>query len=359
MTPRDNFLRTIHRRNPAWVPFDFGVSKGAMAMFRQHLGQTVDVVEHFRFDGRWIGPSVPTSRPTPDWRSLYFQDGSVPPEARIDDEWGVASIDNAASDDSISVGPLRGISSVEELEAYPWPDDVGTPRRYVGMRERVQAAQAAGFPVYGGGLNFFEHPWGICGFAKLMEAMAADEPWARRLFARHAEDLVRMAEQIALTGVDVLQTGSDVALQGSCLFRPAMWRDWIFPLMRDAIAAARRIKPDILVYYHSCGNVTAFIDGFIEAGVDILDPLQPESLDIFSIKRQYGERLAFHGGIGVQTVMPFGTAQEVRDTVRRVIDGMSAGGGGYICSPAHMIKPEVPWENVIALVETVKEYGHP
>jgi uroporphyrinogen decarboxylase len=199
----------------------------------------------------------------------------------------------------------------------------------------------------------------LCGFDTLMLGMAADEPWARKMFRRHATDLIGRAEQIARSGADILQTGSDVATQLAPLLSPAMWRDWIFPLMRDTIAAARAVKPDILVFYHSDGNVEPLIEGFIEAGVDILDPIQPECMDIFAVKARYGDRLSFHGGIGVQTVMPFGTPQEVRDTVRRTIDGLSAGGGGYLCSTAHMIRPEVPWANVIAFVEAVREYGHP
>ena len=359
MTPRENFNRAARRMNPEWIPLDFGISKGGRAMFRKHLGDDVDVVEHFKYDGRWIGPTVGTRRPTPDWRQLYYSDGSLPEEAEISSEWGTAKLEYPASDDARSFYPLRNISSEEDLDAYPWPDDVGAPHRYAGMKEKVDAAHAAGLPVYGGGLNFFEATWGLTGFETLMEGMALDEPWARKLFKKHAADLIRTAEQIALTGADVLQTGSDVATQIAPLVSPAMWRDWIFPLMRDSIAAARRINPEILVFYHSDGNVEALIEGFIEAGVDILDPIQPECMDIFALKARYGDRLAFHGGIGVQTVMPFGTPQEVRDTVRRTIEGMSTGGGGYLCATAHMIRPEVPWSNVMAFVETVREFGHP
>ncbi|MEI8197448.1 MAG: uroporphyrinogen decarboxylase family protein [Phycisphaerae bacterium] len=364
ITPRENLIRTIRRQNPQWVPFDFGISKGGMAMFRQHLGQNIDVVEHFKFDGRWIGPSVGTCRPTPNWRQLYYQDGSLPAAAQINPEWGDARLEYPDTDDAATFYPLRHIDTSADFDAYPWPNDVGTPQRFTGMKERVKEAHVAGYPVYGSGLNFFEHLWGLTGFEKMLMGMAADEPWARKMFLRHAADLVHSAEQIAHSGADILQTGSDVATQLAPLIAPAMWRDWIFPLMRDSIAAARKINPDILVFYHSDGNVEPLIPGFIEAGVDILDPIQPECMDIFALKAQYGDRLAFHGGIGVQTVMPFGTPQEVRDTVRRTIDTMSKGtsgssGGGYICSPAHMIRPEVPWANVLAFVETVRSYGHP
>ena len=359
MTPRENYLRAARRRNPEWIPLDFAVSREARKMFQRHLGADVDYIQHFKFDCRWFAPSAGTRRPTPDWRARYYADGSLPADAAIDPEWGVAHVHYPASDDAQSYHPLRAITSAAEFDAYPWPPDVGAPERCAGVAEQVRATQAAGLATIGAGLDFFEHPWALTGFERMLEAMAADEPWARRLFARHAEDLVRTAETVASLGVDVIQTGSDVATQRGPLLSPTMWRDWLFPLMREAFAAAKRVKPDILVEYHSDGNVEPLIEGFIEAGVDILNPIQPECLDIVHLKERYGDQLTFHGGIGVQTVMPFGTPQDVRNAVRRTIDCLGANGGGYICCTAHMVRPEVPWANVLALVDTVREYGHP
>lgn len=359
MTPRENLLRAARRQNPDWIPLDFSASPGAMPMFRKHLGDAINLPEHFKFDARWVGPTARTRRATPDWRTLYYADGSLPADAEIDEGWGIARLYHAETDDCLTFHPLRNIQSVADLESYPWPDDVGAAHRYEGVKEEVEAHQADGYAVFGYGLDFFEQLWGLCGFERMMMGMALEEPWARAMFRRHAEDQIRIAEQIATSGADILQTGSDVATQQAPLLSPDMWRDWIFPLMRDAIAAARRIKPDMLVFYHSDGNVEPLIEGFIEAGVDILNPVQPECMDIGELKKKYGDRLAFHGGIGVQSVMPFGTSDEVRDTVRRTIDTMADNGGGYLCSTAHMIRPEVPWENVMALVETVREYGHP
>ena len=359
ITARENFIRIARRKNPQWMTLDFGVSQGAMAMFREHLGADVNLSEYFKFDGFWIGPSAGTKRPTPDWKALYYADGSLPVEAKVDPEWGTAQVYNPEHDDATFYCPLRNVSSLTEFEAYPWPDDVGAAYRFAGVRDKVEAAHAQGLPVYCGGINFFEGLWAICGFENLLMGMAADEPWARKLFARHAEGLVRTAEQIAMTGADILQSGSDVATQIAPLMSPDMWRDWIFPLMRDTFAAAKRINPEILAFYHSDGNIEPLIEGFIDAGVDILNPIQPECMDIFEVKSKYGDQISFHGGIGVQSILPFGTSQDVRDTVRRTIDTMSAGGGGYYCAPAHMIRPEVPWENVMAFIETIQEYGHP
>jgi uroporphyrinogen decarboxylase len=100
------------------------------------------------------------------------------------------------------------------------------------------------------------------------------------------------------------------------------------------------------------------IDGFLEAGIDILDPCQPECMDVFALKRRYGKVLTFHGGIGVQSVLPNGTPDEVKDMVRRTIDIMNEG-GGYLCSSSHSLGQDIPWQNILAFVEAVREYGHP
>ena len=94
----------------------------------------------------------------------------------------------------------------------------------------------------------------------------------------------------------------------------------------------------------------------IEIGVDILNPIQPECLDPVELKKQFGDCLAFWGTIGTQTTMPFGTPEEVRE---EVCERISTAGkeGGLVIEPSQVIEPEVPWENIVAFTEAVREYG--
>lgn len=356
LTRRENFLRSARRQTHQWITLDFGMAPNAMDVFHAHAGKNARLDEYFNFDGRWLAP-LGTRRVMPDWRKLYFADAALPDGARIDAEWGTAHVDLADTDDATLIPPLRNAVSQSEVDTYPWPD-VDADYRYEGIADRVKSLQDAGYPVLMGGVNFFESVWGLRGFEQLMMDMAEGSEVAIRLFHKMSEVQVRCAEQIARCGADVLQTGSDVAEQRCPLMSSTTWRQYIFPMMKECINAARRISPDILVLYHSCGNVSSMIEGFIEAGVDILDPCQPEAMDIFAMKKRYGKILSFHGGIGVQSVLPFGTPQEVRDTVRRTIDIM-ADGGGYLCSSSHCMRQEIPWANILAMVETVREYGLP
>jgi uroporphyrinogen decarboxylase len=119
--------------------------------------------------------------------------------------------------------------------------------------------------------------------------------------------------------------------------------------MARIIAAARGIKPDLHIFYHSDGDCRAIIPELIEIGVTVLNPVQPECMDPVQLKADYGNKLAFWGTIGTQTTMPFGTPDEIRALVRERIETVGKG-GGLLLSPTHTLEPDVPWENVLAFV---------
>jgi uroporphyrinogen decarboxylase len=140
------------------------------------------------------------------------------------------------------------------------------------------------------------------------------------------------------------------------LMSPRMWRQWLKPRLARVIEAARAIKPDILVWYHSDGDCRAIMAELIEIGVDILNPVQPECMDPAQIKAQYGDRLSFSGTIGTQTTMPHSTPAGVKAVVKERVATVGQGGGLFL-APTHVLEPDVPWENVIAFIEAAEEYG--
>ncbi|MFZ2654435.1 MAG: uroporphyrinogen decarboxylase family protein [Victivallales bacterium] len=357
LTKRENFLRAARRLNPQWVPLDFAATAGWRKKLNEYLGKdNVDLCGYFDFDGAWLG-SAPPKREMPDWRRLYYEDGSLPENAQIDPEFGTAKVFFADSEDEQRFSPLRNITTVQEVDEYPWPTKVEEAGRWVGLREKVIDLQQKGLPVHVGGFRFFETVWALRGFEQLMVDMAEDSPVAHRLFERMGEVQLWRAEFAAKTGADVIMSGDDVATQRGSLLGDSTWRKWVFPLFREAIQTAKKNNPDVLIKYHSCGNVSDMIDGFLEAGIDILDPCQPECMDIFELKRRYGKVLTFHGGIGVQSVLPHGTPSEVREMTRKTLETM-AEGGGYLCSASHNVDQFIPVENILAFAETVHSYKY-
>lgn len=106
---------------------------------------------------------------------------------------------------------------------------------------------------------------------------------------------------------------------------------------------------------HSCGQILRVMPDLVELGVDILNPVQPECMDLKFLKETYGDNITFWGGISTQRTLPHGIPDDVRRETREVIALMSRNGGYIICS-SQEIQTDVPYENLKALIETAKSY---
>jgi uroporphyrinogen decarboxylase len=179
----------------------------------------------------------------------------------------------------------------------------------------------------------------------------------RLLFDRISEVKARKAAAFAESGVDVLWIGDDVGSQNGPLVSPAMWREFLLPPLKKIIARGRAVRPDVPIAYHSCGSIGFAVEGLIEAGVDVLESVQPEANDPADLKERYGDRLAFWGGAGSQSTMSHGSPDDVRAEVKRLMETVGRG-GGFILAPAHRIEPECPLENIDAFLEAVEQYGY-
>jgi uroporphyrinogen decarboxylase len=244
--------------------------------------------------------------------------------------------------------------SVDDAVNYPLPDYTDDAR-FAGAAESNAAWHAKGYATrHLVDFSTFDCSWLIRGYEAFLMDLAAEEEPVIILMDRVSDAVAARLAQMAARGTDIVGFGEDVGMQTGMLLHPDLWRKHIKPRFRKIVQAAKTAKPDVLFFYHSDGAITPIIGDLIEVGVDILNPLQPECLDPFAVKRQYGDRLAFWGGVGTQTVMPFGKPQEVRAMVQKCFAELGRG-GGYVCAPSHDLEPEVPWENVLAFVETCRE----
>ena len=130
-----------------------------------------------------------------------------------------------------------------------------------------------------------------------------------------------------------------------------MWRKYLKPRYARLFAECRKLNPNIKIAYHSCGQCTGVLDDMIEIGLDVLNPLQPMAMDPFDTKKRYGKRLALFGGLCVQQVMPYGSVEDVRSAVKKLVSELGQG-GGYILAPAHHIQSDTSLDNIKALYES-------
>ena len=204
--------------------------------------------------------------------------------------------------------------------------------------------------IYG---SHLEKAQGARGFQNFMTDLAGSPTFIKKLLNTIMEKNMVMLENIlSLEEIDGILLGSDWGSQKGLLMSMDMWNDMIRPGEQKEYDLIHAYGKD--VWIHSCGCIEELIPTIIEMGVNVLNPLQPECMNIANIKARYGDKLAFWGGISTQKTLPFGNIEEVQAEVRNVRD-MLAAGGGYILSPAQSIQNDVSLENILAFLEVARE----
>jgi uroporphyrinogen decarboxylase len=255
--------------------------------------------------------------------------------------------------------PLAGVRSLDELRRFPFPD-VSAPYAGDGLARQVQELHARGLAAGGNlphlGGELFEAAWRLRGLENFLFDLVERADWAHFLLDRLADLARRNAETLARAGVDVLALDDDVGMPRTMMIGPHHWREFFKPRLARIIDAARAIKPDLRVLFHSDGYFEPIVGGLMEIGVNAINPLQPEHMDAVRIRQRFGPKLALWGTVGLQTTFSFSTPDDIRQEVRQRIDTL--GRAGLILCPAYDIdEPDIPWANVAAFLEAVQAYG--
>jgi uroporphyrinogen decarboxylase len=320
-----------------------------LEVFREKTGAD-NPAEFWNFANRHVGFYPPK---TPADYSRYYPEPL--PAGTIIDPWGVAQVPGSMYHFTKMVHPLRHAATVADAVDYPLPE--ATPETWQHLESEVAALHAHNLSAHGSmEMTIFELSWYLRGMENLFNDIVFQPDVAEALLDRITALRIFQAETFARADVDILGLGDDISTQRGMLMSPAMWRQWLKPRLARVIEAARAIKPDVLIWYHTDGDCRAVIPELIEIGVDVLNPVQPECMDPAQLKAQYGDRLAFSGTIGTQTTMPHGTPAEVKAVVKERIVTVGQG-GGLLLAPTHVLEPDVPWENVLAFIEAAEEYG--
>jgi uroporphyrinogen decarboxylase len=373
LTSRDRVLCALNHEEPDRVPLFIGTSGATTVLgpgygkLKDHLGIRGGPERWFSkaLQYRWLDEEV-LVRLGADARAI------VPGPAEsvfakevsgdhIIDIWGTPW--RKAPDSiyfEIADFPLR-TATLDDLEKYPWPN-LTSPSRFAGLVERAQAIQQAGYAtVLVAGVCVFEQACIMRGIDTVLMDMAADVDFFTALMTRLKDLAVEYVDALLRDVgpyVDVFVTGDDLGMTAGPMMSPAAYRRLIKPHHADLVGA---IKQRIAgkVFFHSCGNIYRLLGDLADAGVDLINPVQVsagEMGDTARLKREFGDRLSFCGGIDTRHVMPHGTPDEVRREVGRRIKDL-APGGGYVAAAVHCLQPDVPPENIVAMCDEVSAVG--
>ena len=200
--------------------------------------------------------------------------------------------------------------------------------------------------------TIWETAWALRGYERMLADLVMNPDLAETILDIPYRYHLTAAKRLVKLGVDMIWIGDDVGAQNAMLISPRHWRKFLKPRMASFIGELKAINPWLKVAYHSDGNILPIIPDLIEVGLDVLNPIQPMSMDPAELKRRFGDHLCFWGTIDEQETLPFGTPQQVRDEVITRLKTIGRN-GGLIIGPTHHVQLDTPLENFWAMVETI------
>ncbi|MCP3990052.1 MAG: hypothetical protein GY724_13330 [Actinomycetia bacterium] len=379
ITPRERVLMAIEHEEPDRVPIVMGVSNATGIKMKPYraikelLG--IDAPDHYLYQWPELGTAdmdeATMERLHSDVRGvLDLEPASVmernrtrPPHSDFIDSWGSGSSEVKPGEWFPMIHPLAGATTVEEIEAHPWPD-MGDPTRFAHVAEQAkELADTDQYAIVATPWLLFplERAFAMQGMDTFLMNMALYEDFAEALLWKIqgvCKQLMGNFLEALGPNVDIIKVGDDLGTQESLLMSPDMYRRVLKPIHADWIEFIKA-RTDAKLFFHTDGDVFPLIDDFVEMGIDILNPIQTSAggmSDLAALRDRYGSKITFCGAIDTQRILPSGTPDQVRAEVRRVIDILGPG-GGYLVSSVHTVMNDVSAENILAMVDAVEEHG--
>lgn len=284
------------------------------------------------------------------WANSYYLDTKP-----YTDEWGVGW----------KINPYNtpfGTGHYSEICSHPLADEKTINTYQAPDPNRAELYRESGnvirdfrneFWIVGAAVTtIFETAWALRGLQQILVDMIQDPDLANYLFDIPYNYHLEVAKNLVRMGVDMIYLGDDMGAQNQMMISPRIWQKYFKPRMANIIHELKRINPNIKVAYHTDGNIEPIIPELIEIGLDVLNPVQPASMDPAKIKKQYGKHLCFWGTIDEQHTLPFGSAFDVENEVKLRLETVGQD-GGLILAPTHAVQLDTPLENFWAIVNTI------
>jgi uroporphyrinogen decarboxylase len=328
MTRKDVVIQALNFQEVPYVPWSWGPTVQCQKNLQEYLG--MDDLDGF------LQPHILRVG------SPYGRGESID-ENHTRDIYGV--VWDRTVDKDIGSPVDWPIKTPADLDNYQWPDP-SNPKWYEHI-PGVMAEHPDKLIVYPVGFSLYERAWTMRGMTELLMDMIERPAFVEGFLDAIVEHNLVQVEKALELDVDAVYFGDDYGMQNGLIMGGENWRRFIKPRLAKMYGAVRDAGK--FVFQHSCGKVTELFDDFVEIGLNCFNPFQPEVMDVFALMKQYHGRLAFHGGMSVQNILPFGSVDDVRAETKRLIEAGQH--GGYIFSPSHSVPGDVPPENLVAMME--------
>ena len=346
MTKRERVRKSIQHQQPDEVPWTMDLTNPALVNLSEYYGEPL-LTDHQFFDD-WVGNHFRDVEPQASGQFHVLEEQVAPGLWR--DGWGIIWDTRGLYGEGEWGRPVNCVLPEPTLVNFTFPDPPSweTFAHYPQFIEENRE-----YALSGREGHLFEVAWALRGMENFLRDLIWNPEFVDDLLDGITEYYLALIDQSVKYDIDIFYFGDDWGSQDMGLMMgPTHWRRFIKPRLARLFSRVKEASK--FTHLHSDGDVSAIFEDLIEIGLDVYNPFQPEIMDVYEMKHQYGDRLCFHGGIGIQELLPFGTPQQVKAEAQRMIREIGAG-GGYILAPSHSILADTPVENIVALIEAVQE----
>jgi uroporphyrinogen decarboxylase len=346
MEPRQRVLLALAHEQPDKTPWHFEFTSQALAVLVDHCGDPR--LSDVKFFDQWVGNHCRFVGPQSKGLFHGLEEEVGPGLWR--DGWGVVWDTRGLYGEGSWGRPVNCVLPEPRLDNFtlPEPPSADAFAHYARFLEENRQ-----YFTIGDEGHLFETAWALRGIESFLMDLVLHPGFVDELLAAITDYYLGVIRESFKYEIDAFAFGEDLGSQTMGLIMgPSHWRRYFKPCMARMFAPIKQAGKT--VWMHSDGQIDDILEDLVEIGLDVYNPFQPEIRNLFQTKQRYRNRLAFHGGIGIQELLPYGTPEQVKAEVARLIAGIGAG-GGYIVGTAHAVMADVPAENIMALIEAVQD----
>ncbi len=326
-------IETINHKQTEITPWQIDLTKGFCGAVKQKYHEVEDADVFF-------GNNLTRQK---------YKDNVKISDTEERDIFGVTWIQG---DDGGDVGVVTGFP-LQGKDIYEYEFPKVREEFAIDLCEKLEQDESGRFRMFSLTMLFYERAWSLRGMEDLLVDMCLNEDFTDQLFGRILEHHLQLLDIVLDYDFEAVFFGDDWGQQRGLIMGPDKWRRFIKPGIKQMYEKVK--SRGKYVIQHSCGDLQDVMGDLVDIGLDVYNTVQPEIYDLKKLKHEYGQDLTFYGGISTQQFLPYASAQECSRIAEETLRAMGKN-GGYIFSPTHAVTPDIPVENVEALVQAVRNF---
>jgi uroporphyrinogen decarboxylase len=348
MNSKERILSTINHEEPDKVPIDSWLAPEVAEVLIRGLSLDINK-DPFALQKALGNDLLYYMVGFCDGFSSIFKEERKIGENLYEDPWGIKWRKKSQKYGSYCEFAEHPLANIKNYDNYKFPDPLKVHEGEFEIYRELLINDGKEYPILGAvACSMLEASWYLRGLENFMMDIVSNKDFAIDLLDKTMNYSLNISKKLVEMGVDIIWWGDDIAMEKGPFVSPIIFRELLKPRYAYMIQEVKKINKNVKTAFHTDGKIEWALDDFVEIGMDIINPLQPDVNDSAAIKKKYGKKLTFWGNVDTRRVMSEGTFKDVAEEVKNCISTLSPGGGHILCSNHTIQATQRAVDNTIA-----------